>query len=252
MSFIAFGDRRGRTRISGLLAVALIVLIGLGGILVAGGGCAKHAKDGQLYHCPMHPTYISDRPGDCPICGMRLVPMKDGKSGSSQSPSPTPASGGSKQVGSAGSSAGSSTAPPAGAVAYLCPMDSDSEVVAWTPGKCPKCGMNLVPASSLPGRKIPVSTQPPQSSAPPSGDSERRILLYRSPMDPSVTSPVPAKDAMGMDFVPVYEQPGASTTSAGALAAVPGYAPVTVSEEGLKLAGVRTAPVVREIGRAHV
>ena len=26
------------------------------------------------YHCPMHPSYTSDRPGDCPICNMRLVP----------------------------------------------------------------------------------------------------------------------------------------------------------------------------------
>jgi RND family efflux transporter MFP subunit len=32
-----------------------------------------------LYHCPMHPTYVSDRPGDCPICGMRLVPMDEPK-----------------------------------------------------------------------------------------------------------------------------------------------------------------------------
>jgi len=32
------------------------------------------------YHCPMHPTYISDKPGDCPICGMKLVPMKTGDS----------------------------------------------------------------------------------------------------------------------------------------------------------------------------
>ena len=31
------------------------------------------------YHCPMHPTYISDRPGDCPICGMRLVPIESPK-----------------------------------------------------------------------------------------------------------------------------------------------------------------------------
>ena len=29
-----------------------------------------------MYHCPMHPTYISDKPGDCPICGMKLVPME--------------------------------------------------------------------------------------------------------------------------------------------------------------------------------
>ncbi len=26
------------------------------------------------YHCPMHPHYTSDKPGDCPICGMKLVP----------------------------------------------------------------------------------------------------------------------------------------------------------------------------------
>ncbi len=30
----------------------------------------------QLYHCPMHPTYTSKKPGSCPICGMNLVPVK--------------------------------------------------------------------------------------------------------------------------------------------------------------------------------
>jgi len=25
----------------------------------------------------MHPDYVSDKPGDCPICGMRLVPLED-------------------------------------------------------------------------------------------------------------------------------------------------------------------------------
>ena len=29
-------------------------------------------------------------------------------------------------------------------------------------------------------------------------------LFYRNPMNPEVTSPVPAKDSMGMDYVPVY------------------------------------------------
>jgi RND family efflux transporter MFP subunit len=29
----------------------------------------------QKYYCPMHPSYVSDKPGDCPICSMRLVPM---------------------------------------------------------------------------------------------------------------------------------------------------------------------------------
>ncbi len=27
------------------------------------------------YTCPMHPQYTSDRPGDCPLCGMRLEPV---------------------------------------------------------------------------------------------------------------------------------------------------------------------------------
>lgn len=28
------------------------------------------------YHCPMHPSYVSDRPGQCPICHMDLVPVE--------------------------------------------------------------------------------------------------------------------------------------------------------------------------------
>jgi Cu(I)/Ag(I) efflux system membrane fusion protein len=34
----------------------------------------------------------------------------------------------------------------------------------------------------------------------------KKPLFYRSPMNPAVTSPVPAKDAMGMDYVPVFEE----------------------------------------------
>ncbi len=31
------------------------------------------AKKKPLYQCPMHPSVTSDRPSDCPICGMKLV-----------------------------------------------------------------------------------------------------------------------------------------------------------------------------------
>ncbi len=39
------------------------------------------------YQCPMHPTYVSDRPGECPICHMTLVPIESG--GSMRSGEPT-------------------------------------------------------------------------------------------------------------------------------------------------------------------
>ena len=36
--------------------------------------------------------------------------------------------------------------------------------------------------------------------------SESEPLYYRNPMNPSVTSPVPAQDSMGMDYIPVYAE----------------------------------------------
>ena len=40
----------------------------------------------KLYQCPMHPTYTSDKPGDCPICGMKLVPVKAEDQPAAQAP----------------------------------------------------------------------------------------------------------------------------------------------------------------------
>ena len=33
----------------------------------------------QKYTCPMHPEVITDHPGNCPKCGMKLVPVKEKK-----------------------------------------------------------------------------------------------------------------------------------------------------------------------------
>ncbi|MDQ6981185.1 MAG: efflux RND transporter periplasmic adaptor subunit, partial [Ghiorsea sp.] len=34
--------------------------------------------------------------------------------------------------------------------------------------------------------------------------AEKKVLFYRNPMNPAITSPAPAKDEMGMDYIPVY------------------------------------------------
>lgn len=47
--------------------------------------------------------------------------------------------------------------------------------------------------------------EPPEVSSAPA-KAERKPLFYRHPMNPAVTSPVPAKDEMGMDYVPVYAE----------------------------------------------
>ncbi|MBI3481244.1 MAG: efflux RND transporter periplasmic adaptor subunit [Nitrosomonadales bacterium] len=46
---------------------------------------------------------------------------------------------------------------------------------------------------------------PASSPAPQAAKAERKVLYYRNPMGLPDTSPVPKKDAMGMDYVPVYE-----------------------------------------------
>ncbi len=35
------------------------------------------SKKNEIYYCPMHPTYTSDRPGTCPICNMDLVKKEE-------------------------------------------------------------------------------------------------------------------------------------------------------------------------------
>src|SRR3989338_3834387 len=61
---------------NGLLIIAAMMFVGT---VFVSAGCERFKHDNAVsqckaaYHCPMHPVYTSDRPGDCPICGMKLV-----------------------------------------------------------------------------------------------------------------------------------------------------------------------------------
>ncbi|HJV24960.1 MAG TPA: efflux RND transporter periplasmic adaptor subunit [Aromatoleum sp.] len=81
----------------------------------------------------------------------------------------------------------------------------------------------------------------------------KKILYYRNPMGLPDTSPVPKKDSMGMDYIPVYEGEGAGAGQDDAGA-------VTVSPSRLQTLGVRTAVAelrtldepVRAVGRVAI
>lgn len=85
----------------------------------------------------------------------------------------------------------------------------------------------------------PIFTASPQTAAAPPGEPDkRRILYYKNPMGHPDTSPVPKKDSMGMDYLPVYE---GEDDDSGA---------VKVSADRIQKLGVRTeAAAMRAISR---
>ena len=150
-----------------------------------------------VYICPM-PEHVSleyEKPGQCPLCGMTLVPVtqsqlakiqpgskveyytcpmpehadvkldKPGKCPhcgmtlipvmEAKPPAPSPAA----------------ESPPIPSPLYTCPMASDADVVSDKPGTCPKCEMKLVETRSVPHRKAAEENWRKQHPAKPSNDS---------------------------------------------------------------------------------
>jgi RND family efflux transporter MFP subunit len=123
---------------------------------------------------------------------------------------------------------------------YTCGMHPF--IISDKPGNCPICGMAL---TKIEGTAAPdaATTSSSATAAKPSGGA-RKILFYRNPMNPNVTSKTPAKDEMGMDYVPVYEDD--LKAGGGGVNLPEGYATVQVGVERVRLAGIQTAPAVRE------
>lgn len=56
----------------------------LAGCVLALASCSRPAEEGRnvkFYQSPMHPWITSDQPGNCTICGMKLVPVYEGGQG---------------------------------------------------------------------------------------------------------------------------------------------------------------------------
>lgn len=148
-----------------IFAVILMVFAVFGVSRIFPGSAGKKWDGSEnakaVYYCPMHPAYTSDRPGDCPICNMKLVPRQG-----------------------AGTSA---------------------------------------------------------------KKKEHKILYYRHPMGQPDASPVPKKDSMGMDYIPVYEdelEVGPSSVS--------GYAAVRIPLEKQQLIGVKLGTVEKRVMKKQI
>ncbi len=81
-------------------------------------------------------------------------------------------------------------------------------------------------------------------------EPSRKILYYRNPMGLPDTSPVPKKDAMGMDYVPVYEGgegQGGDDQAASSSAASASSGQVNISVEKVQKLGVKTERAARRV-----
>ncbi len=69
-------------------------------------------------------------------------------------------------------------------------------------------------------------------------------LYYRHPMNPEITSKVPAKDDMGMDYIPVYASAAAPSEE---LAGTVTIDPVVVQNIGVRTAAVKVSTLAADI-----
>ncbi len=123
------------------------------------------------YYCPMHceggKTY--EKPGECPVCGMILVPVSTEKSAGkidfkNMKVAPVTAKGEGKGTG-----------------LYYCPMHCEGDKTYEKPGDCPVCGMHLNKEESASPSKI----------------------VYTCPMHPEIKQNGPGScPKCGMDLVP--------------------------------------------------
>ena len=196
------------------------------------------------YTCPMHPEIVEDEPGNCPKCGMTLVPREtaapvhsghamhdkeheppaeapDGKTCTDHGHAMAEQTGHGDSHGQGHSHShnhnhsghsGHDHAHHAGAQApaqYTCPMHP--EVISDQPGSCPECGMHLVPVEAQEDHT--GHTGHSGHSGHSGHDHAHQAAAaeapaqYTCPMHPEVISDQPGScPECGMHLVPVEAQ----------------------------------------------
>lgn len=207
------------TRAASIVRWALVGLMAAAAL----GAWVYHATSGGVlsaqaarFQCPMHPTIVQAQKGECPICGMDLVPVAAGASASG--PASTPAQPGAGGAAPHGDHAAAAPAP----ARFQCP--THPSIVQETRGECPVCGAALVPVAA------------PAAPTAAAGNAE-----YTCPMHPAFVTADPKARCpeCGMKLVP-------RSADAAPQDGVPGLAPVELSAERIQLIGMKTAAATLE------
>ncbi len=173
------------------------------------------------YVCPMHPDVVRDEPGSCPKCGMDLVAQEAGKATSGHDhehhehhehhEQDSPQShehhhgqghqhGQAHEQGHPQGHANHKTG-----TDYTCPMHP--EVSQDEPGRCPECGMDLVPREA--GEVTPGHNHERpghghnEPESPQDHTNNKTGTDYTCPMHPEVSQDEPGRcPECGMDLEP--------------------------------------------------
>jgi len=109
----------------------------------------------ERWQCPMHPSIIQDHPGNCPICGMKLVKIA---------------------AATTGAKTAQATASETQKPQWQCPMHPS--IIQDHPGNCPICGMKLVEMKPSGTGTSSATAQPvPAGLSEVTIDSERQQLI---------------------------------------------------------------------------
>ena len=207
-----------------IIAVVFLILVFIvAGFIIKSGSKYIVKSPGKTekttYYCPMHPTYISDKPGDCPICNMKLVKKEAAVTSAAQEE---------KDIVGSEEKTLEEICIEHKCTMKDCPMMLRADLKPGERIICPVCGEVIGTEN---GKVIEIGKPAQAGSETKTIKKERKILYYRNPMNPQATSPVPMKDSMGMDYIPVYEDEISSGPT------------VSISLEKQQLIGIKTEPV---------